>query len=90
MNEPKCRAPLPCANHVSSSSTAQIGLCRVQTTEFQNYVQVMFRPTIRSDKKYVERLNTIFISLCETFFHSFYVTDLRYDTIYVSWIKSCS
>jgi len=25
MNEPKCRAPLPRANHVSSSNTAQIG-----------------------------------------------------------------
>jgi len=62
---------------------------RVQTTEFQNYVQVMCRPIIRSDRKYVERINTIFIALCETFFHAFYVTDLRYDTIFVSWIKSC-
>jgi len=52
-------------------------------------VQVTFRPIISSDKKYVERLNTIFISLCETFFHAFYVTDLRYNTISVSWIKSC-
>ena len=63
-------------------------VCRVQTPEFQNYVQVMFRPIIRSDKKYVERINTIFINQSETFFHAFYVTDLRYDTIYVSWIKS--
>jgi len=63
--------------------------CREQIPEFQNYVQVIFRPIIRSDKKYVERLNTIFISFCETFFHAFYVTDLFYDTISVSWIKSC-
>jgi hypothetical protein len=64
-------------------------VCRVQTPEFQNYVQVMFRPIIRADKKYVEHLNTIFITLHEALFHAFYVTDLRYDTISVSWIKSC-
>jgi len=28
---------------------------RVQTPEFQNYMQVMFRPIIRTGKKYVER-----------------------------------
>jgi len=52
-------------------------------------MQVMFRPIIISDKKYVERLYTIFITLCETFFHAFYVTDMPYDTISVSWIKAC-
>jgi len=61
----------------------------VETLEFQNYVQVMFRPIIISDKKYVERLYTIFITLCENFFHAFYVTDMRYDTIFVGFIKSC-
>jgi len=49
----------------------------------------MFRPIIISHKKYVERLYTIFITLCETFFHAFYVTDMRYDTIFVGYIKSC-
>ena len=48
----------------------------------------MFSPVIRSDKKYVEREYIIFITLCETFFHEFYVTDMRYDTIFVSFIKS--
>jgi len=38
---------------------------RVQTPEFQNYKQVMFRPIIRTDKKYVERQYIIFITLCE-------------------------
>jgi len=64
-------------------------VCRVQIPEFQNYVQVLFRPKDISDKNYVERLYTIFISLCETFFHAFYVTDMRYDTISVCFIKSC-
>jgi len=62
MKESTCRAPLPSANHVSSSNTAQNAVCRVQTPKCQNYGQVMFRPTIRSDKKYVESLNTIFIT----------------------------
>jgi len=61
----------------------------VQTPEFQNYVKVMFRPIIISDKKNVERLYTIFITLGETFFHAFYVTDMRYDTISLSFITSC-
>jgi len=39
---------------------------RVQTAEFQNYKQVMFRPIIRTDK-YVERQYIIFITLCEIF-----------------------
>jgi len=39
----------------------------VETTEFQNYVQVMFRPIIRADRNYVERQYTIFITLCEKF-----------------------
>jgi len=38
--------------------------------------------------KYEERLYTIFSTLCETFFHAFYVTDMRYDTIFVCFIKS--
>jgi len=46
----------------------------VQTPEFQNYVQVMFRPIIRTDKKYVERRYTIFITLGKTLFHAFFVT----------------
>jgi len=62
MKEPTSWAPLPSAKHISSSNTAQNAVCRVQTPKFQNYVQVMFRPIIRSDKKYVERLNTIFIT----------------------------
>ena len=62
-------------------------VCRVQTPEFQSYVQVMFRPIIRTEKKYVERQFTIFITLCETFFNAFYFTDMRYDTIFISWIK---
>jgi len=88
MNETKFPAPSLCASHVSSSNTAQIGCMSSAKTEFQNYVQVMFRPIIRSDK-YFERQNTIFITLCEAFFHAFYVTDMRYDAISVSWIKSC-
>ena len=36
---------------------------RVQAPEFQNYVQVMFRPIIRTDKKYVECQYTIFFTL---------------------------
>jgi len=48
---------------------------RVQTPEFHNYKQVIFRPIIRTDKKHVERRYTIFITLCETFFHAFYVTE---------------
>jgi len=39
----------------------------VETPEFQNYVQVMFRPINRADGKYVERQYSIFITLCETF-----------------------
>jgi len=62
MKEPTCRAPLTSANHISSSNTAQNAVCRVQIPKCQNYVQVMFRLIIRSDKKYVERLNTIFIT----------------------------
>jgi len=38
---------------------------------------------------YVEGQYTIFITLCETFFHVFYVTDKRHDKISVSWIKTC-
>jgi len=62
-------------------------VCRVQKPLYQNNVQVMFRPIIRSDK-YFERQNTIFITLCEVFFHAFYVKDMRYDVISVSRIKS--
>jgi len=62
MKKPTCRAPLPTSKYVSSSNTAQNAVCRVQTPKIQNYVQVMFRPIIRSDKKYFERLNTIFIT----------------------------
>jgi len=75
MNEPKCRSPLPSANHVSRTNTAQIGFMSRANTRISELCAC-----------YVERLNTIFISLCETFFHAFYVTDLRYDTISVSWI----
>jgi len=64
-------------------------VCRGETPEFQNYVQVMFRSIIISDKKDVERLYTIFITLCETFFNAFYFTDMRYDMIFVGFIKSC-
>jgi len=39
----------------------------VQTPEFQNYVQVMFRLIISADKNYVERQYTTIITLCETF-----------------------
>jgi len=55
MNEPKCPAPSFSASHVSSSNNAQMGLGRVQTTEFQKYVQVIFRPTIGTDKNYFKR-----------------------------------
>ena len=48
----------------------------------------MFRPIIISDKKYDERLYTIFITLFDTFSHAFYVTVMRYDTIFVCFIKS--
>jgi len=34
-----------------------------QTPEFQNYVQVMFRHIIRTDKRYVKRQYTIFVTL---------------------------
>jgi len=55
---------------------------RVQTPEFQNYVQVMFRPIIRTDKKYVERQYSIFITLC-VFFHKYkrfpQIDALRHD-----------
>jgi len=37
----------------------------------------------------MSKANTQFSSLCETFFHAFYVTDMRYDTISVCWIKTC-
>jgi len=50
MKEPTCRAPLPSANHVSSSNTAQNAVCRMKTAKCQNYVQFIFRPIIRSDK----------------------------------------
>jgi len=36
--------------------------------------------------KYVERQYTIFINLCEIYFHAFYLTDMGYVTISVSWI----
>ena len=65
MNEPKCRVPSLSASHVSSLNTAQIGCRSRAKPEFQNYVQVMFRPIIRTDK-YVERQYTIFITMCET------------------------
>ena len=77
MNDPKCRAPSLSASHVLRKNTAQIGSMCVQTPEFQSYVQVMFRPIITSEKKYVERQFTIFITLCETFF-------MRYDTLFIS------
>ena len=89
MNEPKCRAPLPSANHVSSSNTAQIGCMSRANTRISVLCASYVIPLIKSEKKYVERLNTIFITLCEAFFNAFYVTDLRYDTISVIWIKSC-
>jgi len=53
-------------------------------------MQGMFRPIIRSDKKYVERQYTILITLCETFFQAFYVTDMRYDTLSVRLSQVCS
>jgi len=59
---------------------AQI-LQRVQTSEFQNNEQVIFRPKIRTDKKHVERHYTIFITLWETFFHAFYVTCIYLDAL---------
>ena len=62
------------------------GLCRVETTEFQNYVQVMFRPIIRADRNYVERQYTIFITLCD--FRAFYVKDKCVESTSVSWSKS--
>jgi len=51
----------------------------------------MFRPIIISGKKYFERLYTIFITFCETFFHAYFVTDMRYDSILsVSLSHVCS
>jgi len=41
------------------------GLCHVEKAKFQNNVEVMFRPIIRADGKYVERQYTIFITMCE-------------------------
>jgi len=35
---------------------------RVQTHEFHNFVQVMFRPIFRTDKKYVECIYTSLIT----------------------------
>jgi hypothetical protein len=75
MNELKCRAPSLSASHTSRKNTAQIGLGREQTTEFQNYGQVMFRPLIRTDKKYVNGEYTILVTFCVRFFHAFFVTD---------------
>jgi len=45
----------------------RLAVGREETPEFKNYVQVMFRPMIRIDKKYVKRLYTIFVTLCEIF-----------------------
>jgi len=39
----------------------------VQTPEIHNYVQVMFRLIIRTERKYIERQYTILITLCEIF-----------------------
>ena len=66
MNEPKCRTPFLSASHDSSSSTVQIGSMSCGKAGFQNNVQVMFRPIIRADGKFVERQYTNFITLFET------------------------
>ena len=66
MNEPKCRAPSLSATNVSKSNNAQIGCRSRANPEFQNNVQVMFRPIIRTAKN-VESQYTIFITLCEIF-----------------------
>jgi len=59
-----------------------MGFMSRETTEFQNYVQVTFRPIIRADK-YVEGQYTTFITLCETF-HAFYVRDRCVMTRFLS------
>ena len=66
MNEPKCRSPFLSASHVSSSSTAQIGSMSRGKSRISENVQVMFRPIIRADGKFVERQYTNFITLFET------------------------
>jgi len=61
--------------------------------EFQNYEQVMFRPIITTDKKYVECQYTNFITWRETYFHALFVTDRLYfkgqKTTFFSCSKSC-
>ena len=37
------------------------------TPEIHNYVQVIFRPIIRADRRYPERQYTILITFCEIF-----------------------
>jgi len=89
MNESKCLAPSLSASRVSSSNTAQISCMSRANTRISELCASLVRPIIISDKNYVERLYTIFITFCETFFHAFYVTEMRYDTISVCFIKSC-
>ena len=62
---------------------------RVQTTEFQNYKQVMFRPIITTNKKYIERQYTIFITLFDIFPCLLRRRQMHYDTTSVSWRKAC-
>jgi len=63
---------------------------RVQMHEFQNYEQVMFRPTITTDMKYVECQYTNFIKWGETCFHALFVTDRLYIKAQNTTSLSCS
>jgi len=52
----------------------KLAVGREETPEFKNYVQIMFRPIIRTDKAFVND-NIQFWSLCVRFFPAFFVTD---------------
>ena len=62
---------------------------REQTLEFHNYVQVMFRPIIRTYKKYVKRQYTIFVTQCEIFPCLLRHSQMCYGRTSVHWRKSC-
>jgi len=66
---------------------------RVQIHEFQNLVQVMFRPIFRTDNKYVECIYTNLITRSESCLQALFVTDglyvKRQSTTSFSCSKSC-
>jgi len=57
--------------------------------EFQNYEQVIFRPIIRTDKKYVECQYKNFTTWGETCFYALIITHVKVQkTISFSFSKS--